>query len=285
MPATTLLQRSAMTVVDYRCDASPTDTPFVEAHVDFSVSYVRRGSFGCRAYGQTFDLVAGSIVVGHAGDEFMCTHDHHGCGDECLSFQFTPEQVDAIGPTSARWRSDIWRAGCLPPLPELMALGELAQAAADGRSDIGLDEAGLAFTTRFVDIVSGRRSRRPRSRPRDRRRIVEIATWIDAHAHEAIDLDRAAGEAGLSPFHFLRLFADVLAVTPHQYLVRARLRRAARLLIDPSRAITDIAFDVGFGDLSNFVRTFRRAAGVSPRDFRRTARGRRPMVPSARLRD
>ena len=62
-------------------------------------------------------------------------------------------------------------------------------------------------------------------------------------------------------------------MTPHQYLVRARLRRAARLLCDASRPVTDIAFEVGFGDLSNFVRTFHRAAGVSPRGFRRAARG------------
>ena len=63
----------------------------------------------------------------------------------------------------------------------------------------------------------------------------------------------------------------MLGVTPHQYLVRARLRRAARLLADEERSITDIALDVGFADLSNFVRTFHRAAGVSPSGFRRAA--------------
>ena len=67
----------------------------------------------------------------------------------------------------------------------------------------------------------------------------------------------------------------MLGVTPHQYLVRARLRHAARFLADDARSITSIAFDVGFGDLSNFVRTFHRAAGVSPRRFRDAARGDR----------
>ena len=64
-------------------------------------------------------------------------------------------------------------------------------------------------------------------------------------------------------------------MTPHQYLVRSRLRRAARLLVENERSITDIALDVGFGDLSNFIRTFHRAAGVSPRRFRMAARGDR----------
>ena len=79
----------------------------------------------------------------------------------------------------------------------------------------------------------------------------------------------------MSPYHFLRLFSRVLGVTPHQYLVRSRLRHAARLLADDSRPITEVAFEVGFGDLSNFVRTFRRAAGVSPRRFRQAAKGDR----------
>ena len=83
----------------------------------------------------------------------------------------------------------------------------------------------------------------------------------------------------------------MLGVTPHQYLVRSRLRRAARLLADGARSISDVAFDVGFGDLSNFVRTFHRAAGVSPRalppgrarrsqDFPRSPRGRRRTLTS-----
>ena len=70
----------------------------------------------------------------------------------------------------------------------------------------------------------------------------------------------------------------MLGVTPHQYLVRSRLRRAARLLAEEDRSITDIALDVGFADLSNFVRTFHRAAGVSPRAFRRAARGDRKIL-------
>jgi len=44
-----------------------------------------------------------------------------------------------------------------------------------------------------------------------------------------------------------------------------------KVLADGGRSVTDVAFDVGFGDLSNFVRTFRRAAGVSPRRFRQRA--------------
>ncbi len=269
MAAITLLEREALSVIDYRCDALPAERPAVEQHGAYSFSYVRKGSFGYRARGEAFELVAGSVLIGHCGDEYVCTHDHV-CGDECLSIQLSPALAEAVGR-----RTGLWRTGGLPPLAELGVLGELAQAAADGRSDIGLEEAALLFVTRLVEIVTGEKRGAPPLRARDRRRAVEAALRIDAACEEPIDLARAAKDAGMSPFHFLRLFAQVLGVTPHQYLVRARLRRAARLLADDARPITDVAFDVGFGDLSNFVRTFRRAAGVSPRGFRRAARGDR----------
>lgn len=269
MNRTTLLQRPSISASEFRCTATLGDTPFVERYASHSISFVRKGSFGCHCRGRFFELVAGSILVGYPGDEFVCTHDHV-CGDECLSFFLTPELVETIGD-----RPEAWRIGAAPPLPELMVLGELAQASAAGRSDIGLDEIGQIFASRFVEVVSGRPNAPAPAKTRDRRRAVETALWIDANSHRQIDLDDAAAQAELSPFHFLRLFSGVLGVTPHQYLVRSRLRHAARLLADDEKPITDVAYDVGFGDLSNFVRTFHRAAGVSPRKFREASRGMR----------
>jgi len=269
MDRTTLLQRKSISVSDFRCTAVPGEKPFVEQYRCHSISYVRKGSFGCQTRGRSFELVAGSVLVGHPGDEYVCTHDHV-CGDECLSFFLAPELVEAIGD-----HTEVWRIGSAPPLPELMVLGELAQAAADGRSDVGLDEVGQVFASRFVEVVSGRQREPVATAVRDRRRAVETALWIDSHSHQQIDLEQAAGQAGISPFHFLRLFSSVLGVTPHQYLVRSRLRHAARLLADNEISITDVAYDVGFGDLSNFVRTFHRAAGVTPRRFREASRAMR----------
>jgi AraC-like DNA-binding protein len=269
MTRTALLQRDSISVSEFRCSAAPGDKPFAEQYACHSISFVRKGSFGCHSRGRLFELVAGSILVGHPGDEFMCTHDHV-CGDECLSFFLDPELVEAIGD-----RKDVWQVGAVPPRPELMVLGELAQASACGRSDIGLDEVGQMFASRFVEVVSGRSHKPAPASSRDRRRAVETALWIDAHSHQRINLEDVAAHADISPFHFLRLFSSVLGVTPHQYLVRSRLRHAARLLADDARSVTDVAYDVGFGDLSNFVRTFHRAAGVSPRRFRQASRGMR----------
>src|ERR1700730_15057150 len=97
MIRTPLLERPSVTISDFRCTALPGDAPFKERYHRHSVSYVRKGSFGCHSRGRFFELVAGSVLVGHPGDEYVCTHDHV-CGDECLSFFLDPELVDVIGP-------------------------------------------------------------------------------------------------------------------------------------------------------------------------------------------
>ena len=211
-------------------------------------------------------------MLGHLGDEYLCTHEH-ACGDECLSFHLHADALARLGA-----QPGVFRAGALPPLPELVVVGELGQAAAMGASDVSLDEVCVLMAARFLEVMGSRTPAREPMAARDRRRAVEAALYLDERCQDSIDLESTADEVGLSPFHFLRLFAKVVGVTPHQYLVRSRLRRAARLLADGDVPITDIALDVGFGDLSNFIRTFRRAAGLSPRQFRKAARGERHLL-------
>jgi|SRR5689334_1466748 AraC-like DNA-binding protein len=269
MSSTKLLQRPTLTVSDFRCTAVAGEKPFAELHRSHSISFVRKGSFGYHCRGRSHELVAGSFLIGAPDTEFICTHDHV-CGDECLSFFFAPELVETIGE-----RADAWRIGATPPLAELMVLGELAEAAACGRSDVGLDEVGHLIASRLIEVVSGEPRRPAKLTARDRRRAVEAALWIEANSHLDIELEDAARQAAVSPYHFLRLFAAVLGVTPHQYLLRTRLRRAARRLAGDNKPVTEIAYDVGFNDLSNFVRSFHRAAGVSPLKFRQGSRGER----------
>lgn len=83
----TLFESAALSVFDYRCTMGPDDKPFPEQHTRHSLSYVRKGSFGYDTRGRSHELVAGAVMLGHGGDEYTCSHPHHICGDECLSFQ------------------------------------------------------------------------------------------------------------------------------------------------------------------------------------------------------
>lgn len=239
---------SSLAVAGFRCDSR-----VVGSHEVLSISFVRRGSLTYRVGSRSYELVPGSVLCGRPGVDYVCTHNP-GAFAEALTFRFAPgfAELPADG---------------IPPLAELTTLGGLAQAAADGHSDVGLDEVGVLLAARMAGIPAGS----PEGSAADRRRAVAAALWIDENSTEPITLEAGARAADLSMFHFLRMFSRVIGVTPHQYLMRCRLRHAARLLAEDTASITDIALRVGFGDLSNFVRTFRRAAGASPSAFRRMA--------------
>ena len=254
----------------YVCDAGVAQSSAPEQHEAWSISYVRRGSFGCQCQGRQFQLLPGSILLGRPGDEYTCTHDHHDGGDECLAFFFEPDTVDEVGGGAPHWTSE-----ALPPVTELAVVGELAVAAMDQRRDLGFDELGLVLASRLFDLRSRRQRSTAQTYARDQRRVVDTALWVDEHSAQPLSLDDMARQAGLSPCHFLRVFGTEFGVTPHQYLVQCRLRRASRRLIEGDESVTDIALDVGFSDLSNFVRSFHRAAGAAPASFRKLAHGDR----------
>lgn len=272
MQATTLLESRSLSVYAFRCTAGPVDRPYAEMHVRHSISYVRRGSFGCRTGGRAYELVAGALFVGRPGQEYTATHEHHGGGDECLSFKFLPDFAHSLGKTA------MWEMAAVRPVAELMVVGELAHAAAEGRSSVGLDEAALLLAQKFAVAAGGKGEQPMAASARERRRAVEAALWLEQNAAQPVGLEDAARHAGLSPFHFLRVFRRVTGVTPHQYLLRRRLARAAKLLAEEALPITEVALESGFADLSNFVRTFGRVAGVSPKRFRRAARGERKIL-------
>src|SRR5262249_15492612 len=144
-----------------------------------------------------------------------------------------------------------------------------------GDNDLSLDEAGALLVSRFLGVVAGKRPASSAAQGRVRRRIIETAVRIGQQSRQRLSLQAMATWAGLRPLHFLRPFTPTLGTTPHQYLIRCRLADAARQLAARELPITTIAFDVGFDDLSHFIRTFRRATGAAPRRFRALAGGDR----------
>lgn len=91
---------------------------------------------------------------------------------------------------------------------------------------------------------------------------------IENHPHLEHGLGLLAREAKLSRYHFLRIFQQLTGLTPHRYVLRTRLRRAATRLMMEKVKVLEIALDSGFGDVSNFNHAFRAEFGVSPRNLR-----------------
>jgi AraC-like DNA-binding protein len=100
------------------------------------------------------------------------------------------------------------------------------------------------------------------------RHLLRAKDLVDARYFEPLTVADLAREAGLSPAHFSREFKRTFGETPHQYLLTRRLERAAALLRNTDRSVTEICFDVGLTSLGSFTTTFRRIYGISPLGYR-----------------
>jgi AraC-like DNA-binding protein len=92
--------------------------------------------------------------------------------------------------------------------------------------------------------------------------------FILDHLTEPLGLDEVSQHAGVSPFHFCKVFKRTTGLTFTEFVNRARVEHAKRLLLKPQARITEVAYDVGFQSLSQFNRSFRRITDKSPTEFR-----------------
>jgi AraC family transcriptional regulator len=100
-------------------------------------------------------------------------------------------------------------------------------------------------------------------------KLRQITEWMAEHLAEEFSLDRLAAQAGLSRFHFQRLFKAATGVSPSHYLIDLRMNEARRLLRETQMSVVDAALEIGYANPSHFARLFRRETGLSPSDYRR----------------
>jgi AraC family transcriptional regulator len=259
-----LREVGGLTLYSSHCGARPADRPFEEQLPAFSISLVERGVFTYRSVSGQAVLGPGWLMLGNQGNGYVCSHEFgDGHGDDCIVVGFRAETYEAVQEALGQVRGP-FRRPALPPSPRVSAL--MKSLVASPREGFALEETALAVVAVAQTEATGILPAPPSSQ---RDRTVAAARYIESHAAEAVSLTAVAQEVGLSPFHFLRSFRRAIGLTPHQYLLRMRLIHAITLLRDTQLSITQVAYQSGWGDLSNFIRTFRRDIGCSPREFRR----------------
>lgn len=98
--------------------------------------------------------------------------------------------------------------------------------------------------------------------------VKRARNYILAHMAEPIALETVAQHAGISPFHFCKVFKRATGLTFTEFVNKARVEEAKRLLLRPQMRVTEVAYDVGFQSLSQFNRSFRRVTAQSPTEYR-----------------
>src|SRR5262249_24023172 len=92
--------------------------------------------------------------------------------------------------------------------------------------------------------------------------LERLREYIVDHLDESVDVAALDGIAGRSPFHFSRVFKRSVGVTPHQYVLRLRMRRAIELVREGRLGLAEVAARTGFADQSHLSRWIRRVHGV-----------------------
>jgi len=104
------------------------------------------------------------------------------------------------------------------------------------------------------------------------RRLCRARDLLASDYQSVVNLERAAREACLSPFHFHRLFASAFGQTPHEFLTRLRMDRARHLLVSGEMSVTNVCFEVGYASLGSFSMKFRSLVGQAPTEYQRQMR-------------
>jgi AraC family transcriptional regulator len=212
-------------------------------------------------------MAPGSILLGNAGDCFTCGHEH-GVGDRCVSFSYEPAWFERVardaGCDAARFRSS-----SLPPIRATAPVVARASALLVSAEHGCCEEFAIQLAARVLTFEGGLKPENSGAEAGPLARVSRVIRTIENEPAAPTDLAGLARLARLSPWHFLRTFQALTGTTPHQYLLRARLRRAAVRLVSEQRNVAEIALDSGFGDVSNFNRAFKNEFGLTPRMYRR----------------
>jgi AraC-like DNA-binding protein len=228
------------------------------------VGVVVSGVFDYSSEGQARTVVPGALLFANREANFAC---RHLCADRNrrLVLFFSATMLEAIA-DDLSLEAAKFAAPSAPPSPLTPLVTALMLRIAEYEEE-GF-EAAAAIARAALQAADGRgvADGVPAA---DRRRIVDVVRYINTHFAEPCTLDTLASIAHMSRFHFARRFRAFAGETANQYVLNRRLSAAAAQLVATNRPVSEIAYAVGFNDLSYFYARFKSAFGAAPGGWRR----------------
>ncbi len=158
-----------------------------------------------------------------------------------------------------------------PRDPAVLGIAHVLRRACMNRSTISDIEASQLTHLLAERILLNQHGIKPRSGPAPMMGAADVRTladFIEDHLAERVTLDDLSSLVGISPFHLARSFRRTTGMAPHQFVLARRIELAKRLLMTTGRSVQDIAWTVGYENVSHFRRLFVRHLGVTPRALR-----------------
>jgi AraC family transcriptional regulator len=216
----------------------------------------------------SYEPPRGSLAICPAGADYSA--DSHGSAEaiEAIIVAIDPGQFALAAAEGSAFEAELIErfSGRDPALFDVAR--SLAAECADGFPNGPLYWNGMAST--FIESLLVRHTSKFKGLPRgrlDQQVLGRLRDYIVAHLDEHIEASALAEIDGRSPFHFTRVFARSVGMTPYRYVVHLRLQRALEMMRDGRRGLAEIAAATGFADQSHLSRWIRRVHGVSPSEL------------------
>jgi AraC family transcriptional regulator len=231
-----------------------------------AVTFVERGDFEIVEAKEPWRFSQLDVLLSVPGTPRTYRHHLECPTDVCLSLSYAPELVEEAFGRLPR---------LLPPrVPAGVASGfALRRVLQALKSSDAMAIESVAFDcTVAIGPHSWEGTGKLKGASAHARRIASACEAMADGLAADHSLASTARAVGMSTFYFARVFRELVGLSPHQYLLRARLAHAARLLRQEA-SVTEAALSSGFGNLSHFTRTFHRHFGVAPVQYakRRTS--------------
>lgn len=252
-------------VTEDQCTASAWTPPKDWVYRDAAIGFVLSGWFEYRTEGESVLAAPGAVVFGNSGEHFNVRH-LDAQGNKRLVTLISNDVLEEIAEASGlKTRFPVI---ALPPSQSTTRMFGWMRTVARG----GPAAEDLVYPLACAALTASNDRTPDRISVRDRQRVRAAVDHIEARFGEACSLQSLAGLANLSRFHFVRVFSAVVGQSPNQYLINTRVRAAAERLHATNAPIAEVAFDVGFNDISYFYACFRATFGCTPRQWRSGSR-------------
>jgi AraC family transcriptional regulator len=232
-------------------------------YTESGVALVLSGTFEHLSDSRACIAVPGSLVFANKRAEFSCRHQ--GPERNRRIVVFFSEQL--LEPLAADLHLDEpkFHAAWAPPSRLTPRVAGLLLKIARGAADS--EEAAVAIA--HLCLGAAGRFSPDKASDADTRRILDAVRYINEYFAEPCPLDTLAAVAKMNRFRFAKRFRAVTGETANQYVINRRLSAAATRLASTQAPIAEIAFAVGFNDISHFDACFRSAFGCAPSVWRR----------------
>ncbi len=238
------------------------------AHDGYAVGIIEQGALEFYYRGETVVAPHGMINLTIPGE----VHDGHAYADKGWTYRMFYLDSDTMQRTTAqligkRVRQPFFRSGVIKDDVLARTIYQVHRLMEDPAVPLLEKETGLmCMLTQWI-LRHAEPAMRQHAIGDEQKPVMRARDYIEMNYGQQVSIKTLASIAGLSPYHFIRVFKKHMGLTPHAYLKQVRIKRAKQMLAT-NMPITQTAADSGFADQSHLSRQFKRTYGITPGQYR-----------------